>query len=88
MHLLPEPLFSLPTDATYMMCIVGTAAGRIFMGGKDGCLYEFAYRADDGWFGKKANKINHSTSKLSFLVPSFVSSALYEEDALVQGRIV
>ena len=63
MHLLPEPLFSLPTDATYMMCMVGTAAGRIFMGGKDGCLYEFAYRADDGWFGKKANKINHSTSK-------------------------
>ena len=63
MHLLPEPLFSLPTDATYMMSIVGTAAGRIFMGGKDGCLYEFAYRADDGWFGKKANKINHSTSK-------------------------
>ena len=59
----PEPLFSLPPDATYMMAIRGTAAGRIFMGGKDGCLYEFSYRADDGWFGKKANKINHSTSK-------------------------
>ena len=69
MHLLPEPLFSLPTDATYMMSIVGTAAGRIFMGGKDGCLYEFAYRADDGWFGKKANKINHSTSKYVVFKP-------------------
>lgn len=108
MHLLPEPLFTLPTDSTYMMCVAGTASGRIFLGGKDGCLYEFAYRADDGWFGKKvrlllalcqafrtyklllclkAQKINHSTSSLSFLVPSFINAALYEEDAIVQIEV-
>lgn len=44
MHLLPEPLFNLPTDATFMQSIAGTESGRIFMGGKDGCLYEFAYK--------------------------------------------
>ncbi len=67
-----------------MQCVAGTASGRIFMGGKDGCVYEFSYKADDGWFGKKASKINHTSSTLSFLVPAFVSSALYEEDAIVQ----
>ena len=85
MHLLPEPLFTLPTDATYMLTITSSAnTGRIFLGGKDGCLYEFTYKAEDGWFGKKAAKINHSTNTLSFLVPGFVSAALYEEDALEQ----
>lgn len=44
MHLLPEPLFSIPTDNTYIMNIVGTDTGRIFMAGKDGCLYELAYQ--------------------------------------------
>ena len=44
MHLLPEPLFSIPTDNTYIMNIVGTDLGRIFMAGKDGCLYELAYQ--------------------------------------------
>ena len=59
MHLLPEPLFTLPTDSTYMQCVAGSAnTGRVFLGGRDGCLYEFAYRADNGWFGKKATKVN------------------------------
>jgi nuclear pore complex protein Nup155 len=47
----------------------GTSLGRVFLGGKDGCLYEFAYKADEGWFGKKAQKINHSNSTFSFLIP-------------------
>ena len=84
MRLLPEPLYTLPTDAVYMMSIGGTQSGRIFLGGKDGCLYEFSYKADDGWFGKKAVKVNHSTSTLSFLVPSFINAALYKEDPIVE----
>lgn len=44
MHLLPEPLFSLANDNTYILTIVGTENGRIFLGGKDGCLYELAYQ--------------------------------------------
>ena len=44
MHLLPEPLFSIPTDNTNVISMVGTHNGRIFMAGKDGCLYELAYQ--------------------------------------------
>lgn len=84
MQLLPEPLFTLSTDSTHMLCIKGTNTGRIFLGGKDGCLYEFTYKAEEGWFGKKAYKINHSTSTFSFLIPAFINSAIAEEDPIVQ----
>lgn len=43
-HLVPEPVFVLPTDGISMMCVKSTANGRIFMGGKDGCLYEITYQ--------------------------------------------
>ena len=47
--------------------------GRLFLAGKDGCLYEITYQAEDGWFSKKCRKINHSVSMVSYLVPSFLS---------------
>ncbi|KTG34271.1 hypothetical protein cypCar_00039544, partial [Cyprinus carpio] len=40
MQLLPDPLYSIPTDNTYLLAITSTDVGRIFMAGKDGCLYE------------------------------------------------
>lgn len=43
-HLVPEPVFVLPTDGVSMLCVKSTAKGRIFMGGKDGCLYEITYQ--------------------------------------------
>ena len=46
-----------------------------------------ACRADDGWFGKKAVKVNHSTSTFSFLVPAFINAALSEEDPIVQLEV-
>jgi hypothetical protein len=46
MHLLPDPLFSLSTDGTYITAIAGTDNGRIFMAGKDGCLYELVYQVN------------------------------------------
>ncbi|XP_067677422.1 nuclear pore complex protein Nup155-like isoform X1 [Haliotis asinina] len=82
MHLLPDPLFSIPTDNTGIFNIAGADNGRIFMAGKDGCLYELAYQAEDGWFSRKCRKINHSTSKLSFLVPSIFNFS--EDDPLEQ----
>ncbi|KAJ8305762.1 hypothetical protein KUTeg_016307 [Tegillarca granosa] len=84
MHLLPEALFSIPTDNTYITYIIGSDNGRIFMAGKDGCLYELAYQANDGWFSRKCRKINHSKSSLSFLVPSFLNFSFSEDDSLVQ----
>ncbi|XP_075969524.1 nuclear pore complex protein Nup154 [Anticarsia gemmatalis] len=86
-HLVPEPVFVLPTDGISMMCVKATANGRIFMGGKDGCLYEITYQAQLGWFGKHCKKVNHSTSTLSFLVPSFLSAALYDEDPIVKIEV-
>ncbi|KAI8435063.1 hypothetical protein MSG28_003473 [Choristoneura fumiferana] len=51
MHLVPEPVFVLPTDGVSMI------------------------------------KINHSTSALSFLVPSFLNAALYDEDPIVKIEV-
>lgn len=87
MHLIPEPLFSVPSDNTYMPTVVGTSLGRIFLGGKDGCLYELVYQAEEGWFSRKCRKINHSQSSLSFLMPSFLSSTFAKEDALIQIEV-
>ena len=44
MHLLPEPLFAVPTDGAHIQTLRGTLDGRIFMGAKDGCIYEFFYQ--------------------------------------------
>lgn len=83
--LVPEPLFTVSSDGTAMVCIAGSATGRIFLGGRDGCLYEVSYSAGDGWFGRRCRKLNHSSSALSFLVPAFLSYPFFsEEDPLVQ----
>jgi len=68
--LIPEPIFSLPTDNVIMNIIVGSNSGRLFLGGKDGCLYEIYYQATETWYSKKCKKINHSRSTFSFLIPS------------------
>ncbi|XP_005105150.1 nuclear pore complex protein Nup155 [Aplysia californica] len=87
MHLLPDPPFSIPTDGVYITSIVGADNGRIFMAGKDGCLYEMIYQAENGWFSRKCRKVNHSTSSLSFLIPSFLNFSFSEDDPLVQISI-
>ena len=73
MHLQPQPLFHLPSDNVGMTCVHGTEEGRIFLGGRDGCLYEVTYQAKEGWFRGKCQLINHSTSLLSYLLPAFLS---------------
>ncbi|XP_022087297.1 nuclear pore complex protein Nup155-like [Acanthaster planci] len=85
MHLLPDPLFSIQTDNTYMLSVKSTPDGRIFLAGKDGCLYEIVYQAQDGWFSRKCRKVNHSSSSLSFLVPSFLTFS--EEDPVAEISI-
>ena len=55
---------AIASDNVSMLKVTGTSQGRIFLAGKDGCLYELLYRADEGWFEgwfpKKVRKINHS----------------------------
>ncbi|XP_066568276.1 nuclear pore complex protein Nup155 isoform X2 [Amia ocellicauda] len=84
MQLLPDPLYSIPTDNTYLLAITSTDLGRIFLAGKDGCLYEIAYQAEAGWFSQRCRKINHSKSTLSFLVPSVLQFTFSEDDPIVQ----
>ncbi|KAK0174071.1 hypothetical protein PV328_007188 [Microctonus aethiopoides] len=84
MQLVPEPIFTVPTDGIAITTIANTNSGRIFLGGRNGCLYEIHYQAESSWFGKRCKKINHSEGPLSFLVPSFVSIALSEEEAIIQ----
>jgi nuclear pore complex protein Nup155 len=42
-------------------------------------IFLFFLQADDGWFSRKCRKINHSTSALSFLVPSFLNFSFSED---------
>lgn len=84
MHLRPDPLFSIPSDNVYLTCMTGTHSGRIFLGGKDGCVYEVIYQAADSWFQRKCRKVNHSSGALSFLVPSFLNATFSGEDAIAQ----
>ncbi|KAF5276078.1 hypothetical protein FQA39_LY00874 [Lamprigera yunnana] len=83
-HLVPDPVFTIPTDGSTITTIVGTDLGRIFLGSKEGSLYEISYQAESSWFGKRCKKLNHSNSTLSLLMPSFVNAALSENDSIVQ----
>ena len=58
LQLVPEPLFSLPADQLHTSCLVGSPdTGRVWLGGRDGHLYEFCYTAQDGWWAKKTSKV-------------------------------
>ncbi|KAG9437559.1 nuclear pore complex protein [Apis mellifera carnica] len=87
MQLVPEPIFTVATDGIGITTIANTNTGRIFLGGRNGSLYEIYYQAESSWFGKRCKKINHSEGPLSFLVPSFVTIALSEEEAIIQISI-
>ncbi|KAL0121289.1 hypothetical protein PUN28_008744 [Cardiocondyla obscurior] len=84
MQLVPEPIFTVTTDGIGITTIANTNSGRIFLGGRNGSLFEIYYQAESSWFGKRCKKINHSEGPLSFLVPSFVTMALSEEEAIIQ----
>jgi nuclear pore complex protein Nup155 len=64
--------FAVPTDNVNMLKVVGTAKGRIFMAGRDGSLNELLYQPEDGWFSRKCRKLNHTVSRFSTFVPSFL----------------
>lgn len=46
MHLVPDPVFVLPTDGVAITTIAGTNDGRLFLGGRDGSLFEIAYQVN------------------------------------------
>nr|XP_022900276.1 nuclear pore complex protein Nup155 [Onthophagus taurus]XP_022900277.1 nuclear pore complex protein Nup155 [Onthophagus taurus] len=86
-QLVPDPVFSVPTEGAVITTIAGTSHGRLFLGGKDGSLFEISYQAETSWFGKRFKKINHSQSNFSFLMPSFINAALSDVNGIVQIAI-
>lgn len=44
MHVILEPVFTVPTDGVIVTNVVGTDSGRIFLGARDGNLYEIVYQ--------------------------------------------
>ena len=83
MQLVPEPLFTLPCDQLHTSCLVSGVGGRIFMGRRDGHLYEFYYQHQERWWGKKTTKVCHTSSNLSWILSGFLGS-FTEENPLVQ----
>lgn len=81
MQLLNKPIFVLNTDNIAITCIEGTADGRIFLGGRDGCLYEISYQAESNWFGKRCKKVNHSQGLMSHFVPG-IFKVFSENDSI------
>ncbi|XP_041675233.1 LOW QUALITY PROTEIN: nuclear pore complex protein Nup154 [Drosophila eugracilis] len=72
MQLMNKPIFVIATDNVSISVIKGTNDGRIFLGGRDGCLYEIFYQAESSWFGKRCKKVNLSQGLVSYMVPSFL----------------
>ncbi|GJN92310.1 hypothetical protein Rhopal_005340-T1 [Rhodotorula paludigena] len=77
---------SVPTDGVSFTTIRGTPTGRIFLSsspepltpggiGGDGCLYELAYQAQEGWFVKRCSLHNLTSGGIAkSVVPSFLRS--------------
>jgi nuclear pore complex protein Nup155 len=60
------------SDNVHMLKIVGSPNGRVFMCGKDGCVYELHYQPEDGWIHRKCRKLNRSHGRLQSMLPSFI----------------
>ncbi|XP_023298970.2 nuclear pore complex protein Nup154 [Lucilia cuprina] len=86
MQLMNKPIFILSTDNVSINVVMGSDNGRIFLGGRDGCLYEISYQAESSWFGKRCKKVNHSQGIVSYIVPSFLK-VFSENDPIVRLAI-
>ena len=69
----PLPEYTIPTDGVTMTCITSTESGRIFLGGRDGHLYELLYTTGNGW-QSRCRKLCH-TGGLGNLLSRCFSSA-------------
>jgi nuclear pore complex protein Nup155 len=57
--------------------IVGTASGRIFLGGDtDTDIHELFYQQEERWFSSRCGKINHTNQGWSSVVPGLQLSGL------------
>lgn len=87
MQLMNKPIFIVNTDVA-ITTVVGTKDQRIFLGGRDGCLYEIFYRAESSWLGKRCWKTNHSQGLISYMVPGFLKVFSVSFFIKIHSRIV
>jgi hypothetical protein len=88
---LSPTFYTLPSDNTTMVKIVGSQSGRIFMAGSDFNIYELEYSlSENSWsniFGgeavRKCRKVNHFATnwKLENIVPPLLRPFLIKEDS-------
>ncbi|VDL92892.1 unnamed protein product [Schistocephalus solidus] len=77
LQVLPTPLYRLPSENHRITCMESTSDGRLFLGDAKGDLLEFTYDSIPGLeigfelpSSGPCNLKNHSSSSLSFLLPS------------------
>ncbi|KAG6548318.1 hypothetical protein Mapa_010184 [Marchantia paleacea] len=73
LQLLPE--YTISTDGITMTCITTTEQGRIFLGGRDGHLYELLYTTGTRW-QSRCRKVCHTAGLGSLLSRWVVPNAL------------
>ncbi|XP_077378853.1 nuclear pore complex protein Nup155-like isoform X2 [Festucalex cinctus] len=65
-QLLLDPLYSIPTGNAHILSVTSTDLGRIFMAGKNGCLYEITYQSQRSSLDQHCRLANHSKSCCPF----------------------
>eukprot|EP00158_Paraphelidium_tribonemae_P008422 Partr_v1_DN28575_c1_g1_i1_m73965 putative nucleoporin len=74
LHLLATDI-QLPTDGVLMLCVAGTQNGQIWLGGRDGHVYEVVYEYQETWFTRKCQLRRLTGGLFRSLLPAFFSSA-------------
>ena len=84
---------STSSDNVNMISIVGTEAGRIFLGGRDGHLRELEYQSEEGWFTRRCRTKNLTQSFASLFVPTFINLnsegtlCISRQELTLRGRV-
>lgn len=67
---------STPSENVSYTGVVGTNDGRIFLGAKDGHIYEIDYSTQERWFTAACYKVCRTSSRLNLLLPSAMKTHL------------
>ncbi|VDN09461.1 unnamed protein product [Dibothriocephalus latus] len=91
LQVLPTPLYRLPSENHYITCMECTSDGRLFLGDAKGDLLELTYESIPGLelgvelpSSGPCSLRNHSSSSLSFLLPSIFTVGFRPSGALTQ----
>ena len=75
----------VPVRGLNVLSIAGTADGRIFFTGtSDNDVYELTYQQEEKWFYSRCAKVNHTSSRLSHITPSFIFSSRARPEMTLQ----